>query len=67
MAENPMATVQQATRELEDFLKLNLSEQELADMLFDDLGANVHAPGMGLTYRQWLEAVLAILKSGPKA
>lgn len=59
---NPAATVSQATRELEEFIRLGLAEEELHDIVVDDLGANVHAPGLGLTYRQWLEAVLAILK-----
>jgi hypothetical protein len=62
VAENPVATVRQATRELEEFLGLDLSEDELHDIVVHDLGANVRAAGLGLTYRQWLEAVLAILK-----
>jgi hypothetical protein len=62
LGENPAATIRQATRELEEFMALELSEKELDDIVTDDLGANVHAPGMGLTYRQWLEAVLLILK-----
>ena len=57
-------TVRQATRELEEFLELDLPEEELREILLNDLGSYVHAPGLGLTYRQWLEAVLDILKKG---
>lgn len=62
LGENPAATVSQATRELEKFMGLDLPEDELHDIVVHDLGANVRAAGMGLTYRQWLEAVLGILK-----
>ena len=62
LGENPAATIRQATRELEAFLGLALSDDELHDIVVDDLGANVRAAGMGLTYRQWLEAVLLVLK-----
>jgi CdiI immunity protein len=61
-AENPIQTVNQATRELEAFLGLELSEGELENTVVYDLGANVNPPGRGGTYRQWLEAVLSILK-----
>ena len=64
--QEPVETVRQATRELEEFLMLDIPEKELRDVLLRDLGSYVHAPGMGLTYRQWLEAVLDILKkAGP--
>jgi hypothetical protein len=59
---NPVDVVNQATRELEEFIGLDLPEDELHDIVVHDLGANVRAAGMGLTYRQWLEAVLGILK-----
>jgi hypothetical protein len=62
LAENRVDTVIPATRELEEFLRLDISEKDLRDILLYDLGSYVHAPGLGLTYRQWLEAVLAILK-----
>jgi CdiI immunity protein len=62
LEENPAATVSQARRELEAFLNIDLPEDELHDVVVHDLGANVRAAGTGLTYRQWLEAVLAILK-----
>ena len=60
----PIETVRQATRELEEFLRLDLPEQELREILLNDLRSYVRAPGLGLTYRQWLEAVLVILKRG---
>lgn len=59
---NPKGTVIKATQELEQFLKQNLTESSLRKIVTDQLGANVYAPGMGLTYRKWLEAVLTILK-----
>lgn len=59
---NPVDVVRQATRELQAFIGLDLPEDELHDIVVDDLGANVRAAGLGLTYRQWLEAVLATLK-----
>ena len=65
VAMNPAATVSQATRELEEFMELDLSEKELEEIVYEDLKCFVHAPGLGLTYRQWLEAILAILKSEP--
>ena len=62
LARNPAATIRQATRELEEFMRLDIPENELRDILRHDLRSYVRAPGMGLTYRQWLEAVLHILK-----
>jgi hypothetical protein len=61
-AKNPEETVTQATRELEQFLVQVLAEGDLREVVVHELGANVYAPGLGLTYRQWLEAVLDILK-----
>jgi len=58
----PAATIRQATRELEEFVGLDLSEKELEEIVYEDLGCFVHAPGLGLTCRQWLEGVLRILK-----
>ncbi|MEH2319013.1 contact-dependent growth inhibition system immunity protein [Nostoc sp.] len=59
---NPKETVIQATQELEQLLKQNLTESSLRRIVTDKLGANVYAPGMGLTYQKWLEAVLTVLK-----
>jgi hypothetical protein len=55
-------TIDKTTQELKQFLKQELSEVELRDIVVHKLGANVYPPGRGLTYRQWLEAVLEILK-----
>jgi hypothetical protein len=60
-ARNPPRTVSQATEELEQFLKLPLGEDEL-DEILGKLGSYYYAPGLGMTYRQWLEAVLKILR-----
>lgn len=61
-AENPTATIKQATRELEEFLKLPLPDKELEEVVAYNLGSAYYPPGSGQTYRDWLEAVLAILK-----
>jgi len=62
-ANNPAATVNQATKELEYLLNQNLPEHDLCEIIVHDLGANFRAPGSGLTYQQWLHSVLAILKT----
>ncbi|WP_144053785.1 contact-dependent growth inhibition system immunity protein [Baaleninema simplex] len=60
--ENPQSLINLTVNELESFLDLNLTEADLDMALTRELGSCVYAPGMGLTYRQWLEAILAILK-----
>ncbi|MBD2129542.1 hypothetical protein H6F97_24655 [Microcoleus sp. FACHB-1] len=62
-ANNPAATVNQAIQELESFLNQNLSEQELHKIVVHELGANFRAAGARLTYQQWLNSVLDILKT----
>ncbi|HWN66613.1 MAG TPA: contact-dependent growth inhibition system immunity protein, partial [Haliangium sp.] len=57
-AMNPAATVGRTTRELEEFLGLELTEKELRDVLLYEFNSQLRAPGLGLTYRQWLEAIL---------
>ena len=60
---NPAATVNQAIEELESLLNQNLPEQELHKIVVHELGANFRAAGAGLTYQQWLNSVLDILKT----
>jgi phenylalanyl-tRNA synthetase beta subunit len=60
-ARNPPRTVSQAKEELEQFLKLPLSEDEL-DEIVGKLRCDYYPPGGGITFRQSLEAVLKILK-----
>ncbi|MEZ4594924.1 MAG: contact-dependent growth inhibition system immunity protein [Chloroflexota bacterium] len=57
-------TLDKTTQELKQFLKNShsLSEAELREIVVHKLGANIYPPGRGLTYRQWLQAVLEILK-----
>ena len=62
-ANNPAATVNQAIQELESFLNQNLSEQELHKIVVHELGANFRPAGARLTYQQWLNSVLDILKT----
>ena len=49
------------TKELEDFLALNLSEKKISDIF---LKCGIwYGPGhQNMNYRQWLEAILEILK-----
>jgi hypothetical protein len=61
---NPVDVVRQTTRELAEFLSLDLSEKELRDILIYEFGSHLRAAGLGLTYRQWLEAVHALLAKG---
>ena len=60
---NPAATVNQAIEELESLLNQNLPEQKLHKIVVHELGANFRAVGAGLTYQQWLNSVLDILKT----
>ncbi|HAZ48677.1 MAG TPA: hypothetical protein DDW76_28360 [Cyanobacteria bacterium UBA11369] len=56
--------VTQTTRELEQFLAQHLTEddEDLREIVVHKLGANFYAPGIGLTYQQWLQEILTILK-----
>lgn len=60
-AKNPRATVEQAGRELNEFLKIQMPDKELEEVVAYDLGCAYYPPGSGQTYREWLEAVLAVL------
>jgi hypothetical protein len=48
--------------ELEELLKQKLSDDELEEVVAYDLGSAYYPLGSGQSYRQWLEAVLVILK-----
>lgn len=60
-ANNPPATVAQATKELQQFLTLQLDEGDLKAALAD-IGVFYSPQADGMTRRQWLEQVLAILQ-----
>ncbi len=55
--------VHQARNELKKLIAQNLAEPELKDVIVHQLGANIYAPGIGATYRQWAKAVLDILET----
>ncbi len=55
---NPKETVEQASIELRKLIALNLSEADLKEIIVYQLGANVHAAGLGLTYQQWAKSIL---------
>lgn len=63
-AVNPPLTVTKVKNELEDFLSLELNEDELSKALAQ-LGSNFHAPAENLTFRQWLENILTVLNESP--
>ena len=59
----PLESVSKATEMLQDFLALNLSEEEIRK-LFVRTGIWYGPSYQGMNYRQWLEPVLDILKDG---
>ena len=63
-AVNPPPTVTRVRNELEDLLNLDLSEEQLTEIL-TELGSNFYAPAEDLTNRQWLENILDVLRESP--
>jgi CdiI immunity protein len=59
---NPQSTVEQATRELREFLALNFDEQHLEDALYNQFALGTMPSYWGFTFRDWLEDVLKILE-----
>ena len=53
--------VSAAKRELDAFMKLNLDDASLAEALSLDLGCSYYPPGDGLSCREWLSTVQALL------
>ncbi|MCA9882296.1 MAG: hypothetical protein KC708_04980 [Anaerolineae bacterium] len=49
--------------ELETLINMRLTEEELRTACNRELGSFVYPPGLGLTYQEWLENILALLKS----
>jgi hypothetical protein len=56
------STVLESTYELEKFLDIDINEGELRRILMHDFGSSFRAPSFGMTYRQWLEGILKILR-----
>lgn len=54
----------QKITELREFLQIskNWSEDKLEDILLNDFSGSIYAPGIGITYREFLEEVLEILE-----
>lgn len=50
--------------ELKEFLKLiqDWDEDKLEDVLLNDFGGSIYAPGIGITYRKFLQDILEILE-----
>jgi hypothetical protein len=62
---NSPAIVAQVTQELEQFIADHLTledDWDLGEIVTHELLSCIYAPGLGLTYRQWLREILAILK-----
>lgn len=43
-------------------LSQNWDEDSLEDVLLNDFGNSIYAPGVGITYREFLEGILEILE-----
>ena len=54
--------VRETAEQLEEFLRIELSDEEL-DSALDKLGADYYALGDDWTYREWLEKTLEILRN----
>ncbi|MTJ53644.1 hypothetical protein FJR38_13815 [Anabaena sp. UHCC 0253] len=62
---NSQAIVTQVTQELAQFIADHLTledDWDLGQIVIHKLLCSIYAPGLGLTYRQWLEDILTILK-----
>ena len=61
---NSQADVTQVIQELEQFMAAHLTEDDwdLGEIVTNELCSCIHAPGLGLTYQQWLKDILTILK-----
>ncbi len=60
--EDSVEGVRETAKQLEEFLRLELTDEEL-DSALDKLGSDYYAPGDDWTYREWLEKTLEILKN----
>jgi hypothetical protein len=62
---NSQAIVAQVTQELEQFIADHLTledDWDLGEIVTHKLLSCIYAPGLGLTYRQWLREILTILQ-----
>lgn len=61
---NSLTNIKKATGELQLFLQLSRdwNEDNLEDVLLNDFGNSIYAPGVGITYREFLEGILEILE-----
>ena len=55
--------LEMAKKELTSLLSQNYSEDKLRDILLYELHNNFRAPGIGLTYQQWLKKILDLLSA----
>lgn len=59
---NPLQYVEQTTKELQEFLNLALSEDEIYNVMKSSFYVSYRPAGENLTYYQWLEGILRILE-----
>jgi len=59
---NPIDWAEQATRELREFIDLNLDEKHLEDALYHHFVLGTMPSYWGFSFREWLEDVLKILE-----
>jgi hypothetical protein len=55
--------ITQAIKELELLLAQNLDEEDLYQMVHRTLGSSLYVPSLEMTYQEWLNSVLEILKN----
>jgi hypothetical protein len=49
-------------KELNTIIELGLDEEILDQIIGDELNGNIYPPGLGMTYHEWLEKVLAMVE-----
>lgn len=59
-----LSRMQRALFQLKQFTEIsrNWDEDSLEDVLLNDFGNSIYAPGVGITYREFLEGTLEILE-----
>jgi len=55
--------INQTAMELEKIIKQNLPEDELENLIRKRLGAVIYLSALSMTYQEWLEKVLELLKN----
>lgn len=64
LKEEPISTVQQSIKEIEQLLAMNLDEEPLKNLLQSDLSCYYDPTIYGISHSDWLHWVQASLKQG---